>query len=61
MKFRLFAEEPCPKHNRLAFWIASDIYCKVCLSEMDKEERETLCRFWAELIIATSDKGKLNE
>jgi len=51
MKLRLFAEKPCPKHNLLAFWIGSDIYCKACLAEMEPEHRKALCDFWAELIL----------
>ncbi len=60
MKLRLFADQPCPKHNLLAFWIGADIYCKRCLAEMEDEERKALCRFWAELIIAVSNIGKSN-
>lgn len=58
MRLRLFADKPCPKHNIIAFWIGSDIYCKYCLAEMDEQERIALCRFWAELIIAAA--GGLN-
>ena len=63
MKLRLFADKPCPKHNILAFWIGSDIYCKSCLAEMDEEARRTLCKFWAGLIIAAAggNKGNANE
>jgi hypothetical protein len=53
VKLRLFAEKPCPVHNRLAFWVGSEIYCNTCLTEMGEQERKDLCEFWARLIIAT--------
>lgn len=56
MRLRLFADKPCPKHNVIAFWIGSDIYCKHCLAEMPEEDRRILCRFWAELIMAAVTK-----
>jgi hypothetical protein len=61
MKLRLFADKPCPKHKKLAFWIGSDIYCKTCLAEMNKEDRETLCKFWAELIISIARSNNKKE
>ena len=53
---KIYADEPCPKHGKIAFIINADTFCNQCFQELDPVIRNNLFRFWAMLIVANGTR-----
>jgi hypothetical protein len=58
---KIYADEPCPKHGKIAFIINADTFCKDCFRDLDPVIRNNLFRFWAILIVENGERIRKNK